>query len=116
MPLTLISSLIDQQTLEPTAPSADRQAFFESTTSLSFTVPLTLDRSNTLTEPLTCPLCLAQNYSVAWVAAHGKGFAQPKFEHYCESCKQPFTKENIGVRRFSTELTTKRTGEKLYFS
>ena len=116
MPLTLISSLIDEETLEPIAPSADRQAFFESTTSMSFAVPLTLDRSDTLTEPLACPLCLAQNYSVAWVAADEKGFAQPKFEHYCESCQQPFTKENIGVRRFAMELTTKRTGEKLYFS
>jgi hypothetical protein len=116
MPLTLISSLIDQQTLEPTAPSADRQAFFEGTTSMSFAAPLILDRSDTLTEPLTCPVCLAPNYTVKWVSADEKGFAQPKFEHQCESCEQPFTKENIGVRRFATELTTKRTGETLYFS
>jgi hypothetical protein len=98
------------------SPSAERQAFFEDATSMLFAVSLIIDRSDTLPEPLLCPLCLAPNRLVKWVAADDKGFAQPKFEHHCEGCKQPFTKGNIGVRRFAMELTRKRAGEKLYLS
>ncbi|KAF8511640.1 hypothetical protein BU17DRAFT_97089 [Hysterangium stoloniferum] len=116
MPLTLISSLIDPQSLEPLPPSAKRRRFFEDTTSWSFTPPLILDRSDTLSEPLTCPRCLALNYSVKWVAAGEKGYAQPKFEHRCESCGDIFTKESIGIMRFAMELTKKREGQTVYLS
>jgi hypothetical protein len=114
MPLTLIPSLIDAQTLEPMQPSAERQAFFETTTSLKFAMPLVTDRSDALS--LDCPFCLRKNDFVKWVAGGEKGFAQPKFQHNCLSCRQTFTKLNIGVRRFAEEETRRRANEKVYLS
>jgi hypothetical protein len=112
--LTLISSLIDAQTLEPTQPSAERQAFFERTTSLAFAMPLVTGRSDVVS--LDCPFCLRKNHLVKWVADGEKGFAQPKFEYNCESCRQIFTKSNIGVRRFAEEVARMRAGQKVYLS
>jgi hypothetical protein len=116
MPITLISSLIDSQTLDPVAPSAERRRFFQRTTYMFFTMPLIIGPSDILPDPLTCPFCLGPNQLVRWVADDEKGFAQPKFEHLCEVCGRSFTKENIGVRRFAAEFTRIRAGEKLYLS
>jgi len=116
MSLTLVSSLIDQQTLEPLAPSPQRQAFWESTTSMPFVAPLTVDHSDTVQAPVTCPFCLTPNHLVNWVAANERGFAQPNFEYRCESCRQLFTRKNIGIERFAVEVAKKRAGLKVYLS
>ena len=116
MPLTLVSSLIDQQTLEPLPPSSKRQTFWENTIFIPFIAPLTVGHSDTVQAPVTCPLCLSPNYLVKWVADNERGFAQPNFEHHCESCQQPFTRGNIGVQRFAVEVAKKRAGMKVYLS
>lgn len=114
MPLSLVSSLIDSQSLEALPPSSERQRFFEETTYLTFSVPLITEMSDTMT--LDCPICKQKNHLVKWIAMDDKGFAQTKFEHRCESCNMVFTKSNIGVRRFADEVTLRRTGRKVYIS
>ncbi|KAF8509063.1 hypothetical protein BU17DRAFT_56356 [Hysterangium stoloniferum] len=116
MSLSLISSLIDPQTLIPFTPSAERQEFFECTTSMPFTPPLIMNHSDTLSQPIPCPHCLVPNYLVKLVAADNKGFTQSRFEHLCERCRNPFTKESIGVKRFALELAKKRAGVVIHLS
>ncbi|KAG8785422.1 hypothetical protein FRC16_001948, partial [Serendipita sp. 398] len=114
MPLTLISSLIDPQTLDPLPPSEKRQLFFEQVSQMSYHMPLATDYSDVLT--LNCPFCAHPNPSVRWVADGKSGFAQTKFSHTCEQCGESFNKSNIGVRRFCEEVTRRRTGERVFIS
>lgn len=114
MPLTLVSSLINPQTLEPVPPSPEREAFFKNTTSLRFSAALITEFSDVVT--VSCPFCLYKNRLVKWVDANEKGFAQPKFEYTCESCQQVFNKSNIGVKRFAEEFALRRAGKKVYIS
>ncbi|KIM29346.1 hypothetical protein M408DRAFT_23112 [Serendipita vermifera MAFF 305830] len=114
MPLTLISSLIDSQTLEPIPPSKERLTYFETTTSLPFAFPLVTGISDVVS--LDCPFCLQKNYQVKWISEEEKGYAQPHFEHTCEPCHEVFKRSDIGIRRFAEEVSRKRTGEKVYLS
>lgn len=114
MPLTLVSSLIDVQTLEAFPPSTERQSFWETTTSLPFAPPLVTGFSDVIT--LDCPLCLQKNHQVKWISDDEKGFAQPGFEYTCDTCHDVFNKSNVGVRRFTEEVTRRRAGEKVYLS
>ncbi|KAG8865591.1 hypothetical protein FRC20_009674 [Serendipita sp. 405] len=114
MPLTLISSLIDANTLEPLPPSEEQLEFFEYTTQIPYYTPINTDYSDVLT--LRCPFCAYTNQLVRWVADNKKGFAQTKFSHVCEQCIKPFTKSNIGVRRFCEEVTRRRAGERVFIS
>ncbi|KAG8807416.1 hypothetical protein FRC17_004468 [Serendipita sp. 399] len=114
MPLTLISSLIDPETLDPLPPSDERLASFEQTSKTPYHFSLITDRSETLT--LDCPFCAYTNQLVRWVNDDEKGFAQTKFEHKCEKCVLNFTKSNIGVRRFCEEVTRRRKGEQVFIS
>ncbi|KAG8772209.1 hypothetical protein FRC20_002851 [Serendipita sp. 405] len=114
MPLILISSLIDPQTLDPLPPSEKRQFFFEQVSQMSYHMPMVTDYSDILT--LNCPFCAHLNQSVRWVADGESGFAQTKFSHTCEQCGESFNKSNIGVRRFCEEVTRRRTGERVFIS
>ncbi|KIM24558.1 hypothetical protein M408DRAFT_27025, partial [Serendipita vermifera MAFF 305830] len=109
MPLLLISSLIDAQTLEALPPSAERRGFFEATTSLPFAPPLVTSFSEVVA--LDCPFCLQKNHNIRWIAENERAFAQTQFEHQCEWCGGVFNKTNMGVRRFAAEVTWKRTGK-----
>ncbi|KAG9042735.1 hypothetical protein FS842_002087 [Serendipita sp. 407] len=114
MPLTLISSLIDPQTLDPLPPSDKRQLFFEQVSQVPYHMPMVTEYSDILT--LNCPFCAHPNQSVRWVADGESGFAQTKFSHTCEQCGESFNKSNIGVRRFCEEVTRRRTGERVFIS
>ncbi|KAG8765202.1 hypothetical protein FRC15_007150, partial [Serendipita sp. 397] len=114
MPLTLISSLIDPQTLDPLPPSETRQLFFEQVSQMPYHMPMVTDYSDILT--LNCPFCAHPNQSVRWVADGESGFAQTNFSHVCDQCGTSFNKSNIGVRRFCEEVTRRRTGERVFIS
>ncbi|KIM19495.1 hypothetical protein M408DRAFT_50053, partial [Serendipita vermifera MAFF 305830] len=114
MPLLLIASLIDTRTLEALPPSAERQRFFETTTSLPFAPPLVTNSFEVMV--LNCPFCLQNNHRVRWIAENEKGFAQTRFEHPCERCGVAFKKMHMGVRRFAAEVSRKRTGKMVYIS
>ncbi|KAG8809140.1 hypothetical protein FRC17_003598 [Serendipita sp. 399] len=114
MPLTLISSLIDAETLDPLPPSDERQTFFEQTSKLPYHISLVSDRSDVLT--LHCPFCAHPNQLVRWIDDDEKGFAQTKFVHTCEKCRKPITKSKIGIRRFCEEVSRRRTGERVFIS
>ncbi|KAG8806593.1 hypothetical protein FRC17_004914 [Serendipita sp. 399] len=113
MPLALISSLIDSETLDPLPPSNERQDTFEQTAKLPYHISLVTDYSEALT--LTCPFCAHPNQSVLWLNDGEKGYAQTQFEHSCEKCGSNFSKSNIGIRRFCEEITRRRTGERIFF-
>ncbi|CAG7852909.1 SubName: Full=Uncharacterized protein {ECO:0000313/EMBL:CCA76091.1} [Serendipita indica DSM 11827] len=114
MPLTLVASLIQGQTLDPLSPSAERQHFFERTTGLPWYMPLTTDYSECLA--VFCPLCQVINSRVRWVTDDETGYAQAKFKHRCESCCKEFTKGAMGMRRFVDEVSLQRSGTKVFFS
>ncbi|KAG8834460.1 hypothetical protein FRC17_008682 [Serendipita sp. 399] len=113
LPLKLIASLIDPQTLDPLPPLEERRAQFEQITNLPYSMPIVTDRSDVLT--LDCPFCVMSNQLVRWIDDDEKGFAQTNFTHICEHCGKSFTKSNIGVRRFCEEVTRRRTGERVFF-
>lgn len=121
MPLTLIASLIDPTTLEPALPSAQREAFFESISGLPFMYSITTSTSDVVS--LVCPCCNTINPTVKWISSvegngknKGTGFAEPKFEHECDWCKEKITRDKMGIRKFAEEVTRKRAGRKVYFA
>jgi hypothetical protein len=114
MPLSLIASLIDAQTLEPVPPTEERQRFFEQTSFMPYEMPLVTDQSDAVS--LDCPFCSTRNHLVRWVTADNKGFAQIDFEHRCESCGRTFKKKSIGIRRFSEEVSRKRAQQRMFIS
>jgi hypothetical protein len=116
MPLTLIASLIDPETLAPLPPSSDREFFFESLSGLPFMYNFTTSKEDTVT--LTCPCCDTVHNDVPWIiGAEGgwKGFAEPSFAFECSLCSREFTGEMMGVRKFCEEVTRKRANRKVYF-
>ncbi|CCA72245.1 hypothetical protein PIIN_06179 [Serendipita indica DSM 11827] len=113
MPLTLISSLIDGQSLDPLPPSTERQDIFERVTGLSWPLPLITEGSDCLSVP--CPFCRTVNHLVRWIADGGLGYAQASFKHRCESCNKQFTKPNMGMRRFVDEVSMRRSGQRVFF-
>jgi hypothetical protein len=114
MSLTLLSNLIDTETLKPIPPSYKRRQFFETASGMSYDMPLVTNSSDTA--PVNCPWCLQANHFVTWVNAQQQGFAQPNFSYNCQYCTKNFNKNNIGVRRFADEVSRKRAGETLYIS
>ncbi|CAG7854222.1 SubName: Full=Uncharacterized protein {ECO:0000313/EMBL:CCA67541.1} [Serendipita indica DSM 11827] len=114
MPLTLIASLIDGQTLDPLPPSTERQQFFERMTKLSWYMPLSTESTETLC--VYCPFCKNANPNVRWVTDHDTGYAQTKFTHLCQSCYKDFNKVALGMRRFVDEVSLRRSGSVVFFS
>lgn len=115
MPITLVASLIDPQTLAPLEPSEERRNFFESITRTEYTPPVHPDLSSK--RIIQCPFCANRNeFSIWYWNASGTGWAQPNFKDVCPVCSKTFTKENMGIRKFCDELALKRAGEKIYFS
>lgn len=114
MPITLVASLIDTDTLEPLPPSDERETYFTKTASQPFISPLTTDYSDVF--KLECPRCHHQNSLVRWLTSTNTGFAQPDFSHKCERCGVDFDKGAIGVRRFADEVTRRRANQRVYFS
>lgn len=118
MPITLVSSLIESQTLDPMTPTLERIEFFEKTSKQPFEFKLVTGHSDVIPTPMPCPMCSHLNHLVTWVAPGEKGFAQPHFAHTCENmaCRKVFTKGSIGVRRFSDEVSLRRTGQPVFLS
>ncbi|KAG8805044.1 hypothetical protein FRC17_005756, partial [Serendipita sp. 399] len=120
MPLTLIASLIDSTTLEMALPSAQREAFFESTSGLPFMYSLKTTYSDVVT--LRCPCCNTMNPTVQWITrkgdeeGKGEGFAEPDFVHQCDWCSREFTRTMMGVRKFCEEFTRRRAHRKVFFA
>ncbi|CAG8633747.1 10604_t:CDS:1 [Acaulospora colombiana] len=114
MPVTLLATLIDSETLKPIPPSESQESLFITTSGMPYEMPLVTTSQETLS--LTCPRCLENNSSVHWVTSSGQGFAQPNFSYKCEHCQVDFSKANIGIRRFSEEISRKRAGENVYIS
>ncbi|KIM24602.1 hypothetical protein M408DRAFT_26896 [Serendipita vermifera MAFF 305830] len=115
MPITLIASLIDPVSLEPTLPSYYREAFFELTSGLQFMYSIHT-RTEDVVE-LTCPRCDAPNARVPWIVSGvGTGFGEAGFTYTCERCEREFTRAMMGVRKFCEEVARRRAGEKVYFA
>ncbi|PVF99608.1 hypothetical protein CPB86DRAFT_282499 [Serendipita vermifera] len=114
MPLTLLATLIDSETLKPIPPSDSRDEVFKISSGMAYEMPLITTLQETLS--LTCPRCLGNNTSVHWITSEAQGLAQPNFNHKCEHCQVNFDKANLGIRRFAEEITRRRAGEKVYIS
>jgi len=115
LPLTLLASLIDPETLKPFGASPERLEFFESTTGMPYAPSTIIELSDAIT--IRCPCCVAPTQlHVPWWDPEGKGYAQPGFTFSCPECHKTFNKETMGVRRFCDEVALRRSGSKLAFS
>ncbi|PVF99605.1 hypothetical protein CPB86DRAFT_282277 [Serendipita vermifera] len=114
MPLTMLATLIDSETLKPVPPSGPREETFRTISGMPYQMPFVTTSQETFN--LTCPRCLGSNSSVHWFTPEGQGFAQPDFSHKCEHCQINFDKANLGIWRFAEEVSRKRAGENVYIS
>lgn len=115
MPVTLVASLIEPKSLEPTEPSYDRVRNFESLADMPYNHPIEISLSETVS--VSCPRCVNRPpVSVSWWRLDEKGFAQDGFKEACAACKKPFTKATIGIRRLCDELALRRSGTSIAFS
>jgi len=115
MPITLIASLVDPNTLDPIQPSDERRNFFQSITSTEYSPPVTPNLTSD--RMVQCPFCANYNeFSTSHWNAAGTGWAQPNFKGVCPNCRQGFTKENMGIRKLCDELALGRAGGRIFFS
>jgi len=95
-PLTLVASLAEPETLQPSEPSIERREFFESTTGMPYVPPTNVQLSDTIT--VRCPCCVSPTqHHVPWWNSEGTGYAQPGFKVSCAECHKTFKKRLWGL-------------------
>ncbi|KAF8305769.1 hypothetical protein DL93DRAFT_2144320 [Clavulina sp. PMI_390] len=102
-PLREAAESIDPITLIPTYPAPERVAAWESRTQLPFAAAFTTTASDVAS--VRCPMC--EGYvvtNVPWITDAGTGFAQKDFLANCMTCKGPFNREAMRVRRLCEDI------------